>query len=98
MKLDASLGGKELKTWKKMLKSRCFMSIIDGGLAFVNPGSNIRKRIFIMLSILETSTNHTEKFFAVKRNFFYLFSIGFSLTVAAFKAFIGIILLKLNIC
>ena len=93
-KLDIQFTPKQEKLYKSMMGSTFTLRAIDGGLAFVNPHSVIRKRIFIMLCLLEASTENTDKFLPVKRNWLHFFYIGLLTAYGFFTALIGILIIK----
>jgi len=95
-KLDMALTPVQEQTYKRMVGWRFYMRAIDGGLAFTNRESVLRKRIFVMLCLLESSKYNTEYFLPRKRSPFYFFGIGFNVAYAFFTAIIGVLIIKLN--
>lgn len=95
-KLNMALSPKQEKIFKRMLAWRFYMRAIDGGLAFTHRESLLRKRIFVMLCLLEASKYHTDYFLPRKRSPFYFLGIGLNVAYAFFTAIIGIIIIKLN--
>jgi len=85
----------ELALWRKMMTSGFMLRIIDSGLALIKPTSILRKRIFIMLCILETDKHYTKYFLPVKRSIFYLIPLGVRVLRGCFSAIFGIIALKI---
>ncbi len=81
--------------WQKMLQSNWKMACIDAGLALLQPTSNVRRKIFTMLAILETSPNYTDYFFSKKFSFFYMFKIGLVSFRAIIRAIFGVVLIKI---
>src|SRR5215510_7923145 len=61
-RLNIVLNEKETLLWGKMLKYKRLMAFYDAGLALTNPSSSIRRKIFVMLAILETSPGYTDYF------------------------------------
>jgi hypothetical protein len=94
-KLNAGLNDSEQKTWRKMLNSPFYLKLIDSGLAISNPQSALRKRIFIMLAILEASPNFTESFLPQERSIFYLIPLGFRAGLSALYLVFGTLTVKL---
>jgi hypothetical protein len=76
-------------------KKPSFLGFIDSGLAILNPYSEVRRRIYIMFSLLESSVDHTNEFLPVKRKRIYLLTVLFSGFSAICKALVGILLIKL---
>lgn len=94
-KLKIVLDKKEERILKFMLKNRWSVGIIDSGLVFINPKSEVRHKMFIMLAILECQPDYTDLFFTKnqpKAYFFYILWVGFR---AFLKAAFGVILVKL---
>jgi len=69
-KLNIILEDEDEKIFKMMLNKKWKMASIDAILAFKKPQSNIRRKIFIMLSILEASPNYTSYFLSKDFSFF----------------------------
>jgi hypothetical protein len=95
-KLNIILTEQQAATYQKMLRSSLYMRAIDGGLAFTNPQSLLRKRIFTMLCLLEATPHYTQYFLPQKRSWLYFFGIGFKVAYAFFTAIIGVIIIKLS--
>ncbi len=76
-----------------MLRSRFAMGAIDAGLALVKPSSTIRKRIFIMLSILEASPHHTGHFLPEPFKTYNLIKMVLRMIVTVFRTASGLLLL-----
>ena len=93
-KLNSTLSGPEQKTWDKMISSRFYLKLLDSGLAIVNPQSNIRKRIFIMLALLEASPDFTDYFLPQQRTIFYLIPLGFRAFFSALYLVCGVVTVR----
>lgn len=93
-KLDVVLSSSEKKLWNFLMRNGWAIPLADAALAVKNPSSSIRRKIFIMLAILEASPNHCNYFLPEKRNLFYLMKIFFVGTRAIARRIFGIILLK----
>ena len=94
-KLNIAFTDEQAATYQKMLGSRFYMRTIDGGLAFTNPQSLLRKRIFTMLCLLEATPHYTPYFLPQQRNWTYFFGIGFKVAYAFYTAIAGVIIIKL---
>lgn len=94
-KLNIVFSEKQYSTWKKMMRSRFFLRAIDSGLALVNPSSLLRKKIFVMLCLLEADKNNVDLFLPKKRNMFYFITLFLSLSRAIFFAISGIFIVKI---
>mgnify|MGYP000229604039 CR=1 FL=1 len=77
-----------------MLKNKWRMACIDAGLAFKEPTNNARRKLFIMLAILEASPNYVDAFLSKKFSFLYLFKIiGVGIRAVA-RAIIGVFIIN----
>lgn len=70
------------------------IGFIDAGLAFHNSSSEARRRLYVMLAILETSPEYYDLFFAKKRSPFYILAIFYSGARAILKAGLGLLLVR----
>jgi|ERR1035437_2412203 hypothetical protein len=94
-KLKIVLDKKEERILKFILRNRWSVGMIDSGLVFINPKSEVRHKMFIMLAILECQPDYTNLFFTKnqpKTYFFYILWVGIR---AFLKAALGVILVKL---
>jgi hypothetical protein len=71
------------------------LGLIDSGLAFIMPYSEIRKRIYIMFSILECNPEYADNFLSKKRNPFYILVILFSGVRGVLKGLLGSMIIKI---
>lgn len=62
---------------------------IDGALALVRPNSEVRRRIFLLLALLESSTDYTSYFLPQDRSAWYLLAIFGDGLRAVYRVFIG---------
>ena len=70
------------------------IGFIDAGLVFHDPSSEARRRLYVMLAILEASPENHDLFLPKKRSSFYLFIIFFSGGRAILRAACGLLLVK----
>ena len=70
------------------------IGFIDAGLIITNPESEARRRLYVMLAILEASPEHADLFLPKKRNPFYILTFIYSGIRAVVKAVLGFILVK----
>lgn len=77
-----------------VMKQPRLLSMIDAGLPFVRPYSELRRRIYLMLSILESDPEYSEDFLPKQRGLSYILTIGFSGIFALTKAIFGVVFLK----
>ena len=94
-KHQAEFDNEEQKAWNRMLASRLYLKLIDSGLAVTNPQSALRKRIFIMLALLETCPENIEFFLPQERSIFYLIPLGFRAGLSALYMIFGAITVKM---
>lgn len=96
-KLDTSLNDYEQKVWNKMLKSKFLFGLYDSGLSFLQPESNIRKKIFIALAILE-SNHHYYRFFINEKSLLNDFlKLVYKIPLAIFQAILGTLLIRFKL-
>jgi hypothetical protein len=82
--------------WRIILKYPFIIGAIDGGLCLMNPLSNLRKKIFIMSSILEVTPEYCKYFFSPKCSKFYLIRILFvNILMGIFRAATGILIINI---
>ena len=92
-KLSIPITPREQKKLTFILRFPFFMSWIDGALAIVNPEHPIRKKLYVMFSILESSPDFHNSFLPQQRSGSYLFKIFWVGTRAVFNTLFGFILL-----
>ena len=88
-KLELSTTSQETKVWDFALKHSWCIGLIDAGLAISSPNNNLRKRILIMLAILETQIEYHPFFLPMQRHRMYVLIIPYLLVKATFKMFAG---------
>jgi len=85
---------KEKKLLRLCLNHPWLTGLVDGGLAIVNPTSALRRRIYIMLAILESSPDYANYFLPRRRSMLYILVVLFAGARAVVKAILGTILVK----
>lgn len=86
----------EEKVWKIVLKYPIILGIIDGGLFYVDKFSVIRKRIYLMLAILETRPLYYDCFFSKNQKVLLsVLAVVYYGVKGMLTVIFGIILLKL---
>jgi len=95
-KINAGLSTSDQSRWNRMLSNVFYLKMVDSGLAVTNPQSPLRKRIFIMLAILEASPDFTESFLPQKRSIFYLIPLGFRAGLSALYLVFGTLFVKVS--
>jgi len=59
---------REEKLWEQMMNKPWIIPYIDGGLRFLKPYSEIRKRLYIMICLLETQPLYADYFIISDKN------------------------------
>lgn len=77
-----------------MIKHPQSIGFIDAGLVFHDSTSEARRRLYIMLAILEASPEYCDLFLPKKRNLFYLIVVGYAGFRAVIKSILGFFLVK----
>ena len=70
------------------------LSLIDAGLSLVHPDSEVRRRIHLMFSILESVPAHCRHFMSVDRPPAYLFVLLYVGITGALKTLAGTVLVR----
>lgn len=70
------------------------LPFVEAGLVLVKPSSEIRRRIYVMLGVLECQPDYHAYFLPQGRSWWYAFSIIYSLIKSWLKTILGIVLLK----
>lgn len=84
----------EAKLLKFSLKHAWLLSCIDGGLVFIKPHSEVRRRIYTMLSILETTPDFAQDFLPTQRSWSYVFVVGWAGIRGVARAAVGVFIVK----
>jgi hypothetical protein len=93
-KLSLVLTPEDEQLLQFMLRRPWSIGLIDAGLALLNPHSQVRRKIFVMLAILETQPQYAHLFLPQARGFSYFLSILWIGFRASGKAALGILLVK----
>jgi hypothetical protein len=72
-----------------------WLSIVDAGVALLDPGSSLRWRLLVMTAILEATPEHTGEFLPVRRRPWYALRVALIAARAAFRGAIGIVVVTL---
>jgi hypothetical protein len=92
-KLAIPITPRERKKLNFILRFPFFMGWIDGALAIVNPEHPIRKKLYVMFSVLESIPDFHSSFLPQQRGGGYIISILWTGTRANFNTLFGFILL-----
>lgn len=71
------------------------VGLIDGGLRLTRGHSEVRRRLYILFSILEAQPELHQYFLSQDRPFWYVAVVGFRLFAAGLKAAGGLVFVKL---
>ena len=77
-----------------MIKHPRLIGLIDAGLVFHNPTSEARRRLYVMLAILEASPENSDLFLPKQRRPLYIFFVIYAGVRAVIKAVLGLLLVK----
>jgi hypothetical protein len=92
-KLPVEFNSKQIRLWNFCIKHAWALKFVDAALSLTDPFHPVRKRIFIMLAILETQPTYNDCFLPQKRSFLYTFYVLFRMVNAVLKTVIGKVLL-----
>lgn len=70
------------------------LGFVDAGLTLIDSASEIRHRIYLMFSILESSPRYHDRFLPVRRSWWYSTVVGSTVVTGATRTIIGTILVK----
>jgi len=85
---------RDQKLWSKISQKPFLIGLIDSYYALAKPHSSIRKRVQLLSSIAEASTNYTEVFLPQERSWLYPLKIGLVGVRAVFSFILGFIYCK----
>ncbi len=90
----ADYNDRERRVWRYMVSGQMTMRCVDAGLALTAPTSTLRKRIFIMLAILETEPSYADHFLPQDRPVLYIVPMVLAGMRAVACAVVGLFLVK----
>jgi hypothetical protein len=94
-RLGCEMDRAESRAWERMMRSSFLLRCVDAGLALLRPASVLRKRIFIMLAVLETEPSLSDHFLPQERSGFFLVLVILRIVRAVVCSMIGILLVKM---
>lgn len=86
------LTAEEQRLWSRCLKHRILLPLVDAALAF-RKESGIRRRLFVLLAILESLPAYADCFLPKRRSAFYLLYLLWKGGLSLLKAALGFPLL-----
>ena len=97
---DAAISGNVQAGDKKLLTLAFnhprLLPFLDAGLVFLRPYSELRRRIYIIFAILESTPEYSNEFMPTKTGFWGNIRIGLVGARAAWRAIVGIVIIKLG--
>ncbi|RYX79366.1 hypothetical protein EON76_01430 [bacterium] len=91
---EAQMDTRDARLLELVLKYPWLVGYIDAGLGLVKPHSELRRRIYIMFALLESSPDHWRYFLPVQRSRWYIFVIMFTGFKSVLTTLLGIIIVK----
>ncbi len=85
----------EEKLLEFILNNPWSIGMVDGALALLKPQSAIRRKLFVMLAILEACPEYCKLFFPTNTSIFFLVYLFYVGCRAVFKSALGVIIVKL---
>jgi hypothetical protein len=82
--------------WEKVCNKKLLIQMTDGALAITNPHSVLRKRIFIMAAILETSPVFANRFMPESFTLFHYVKLAWKIMISMLLAICGLFFLRIN--
>jgi len=92
---DVAITAKELRLLSFTVRHPRLVGFIDSGLAISGSMSEVRRRIYVMLAVLECQPEYADKFLAKDQPWWYVFYILYVGLRSAIKATLGFILVKM---
>lgn len=92
--VSAPISTHDKKLLAFILKHPWAIGPIDGALALLRPQSEVRRRIYIMFSILEARPEYTEHFLPRRSTWWSWLFMMYTGVIAVLKTIIGIVLVK----
>jgi hypothetical protein len=92
-KLDIRLNEREQKRLKFLLRNTVMIPSADAALALIYPQGGIRKKIYVMFSIVESIPAYSRYFLPQTESKGFIFSAFFRIILAGIKVITGLILL-----
>lgn len=77
-----------------IMKHPWVLRFVDAGLALIRPYSEVRRRLYVMFAVLESTPEYADFFFSQKRRRLYIFTVIYSGVKATLKTVFGMLLVK----
>jgi hypothetical protein len=91
---DTAFDAVDAQIWSRILQRPGMLPWFDAGLAVVRPESEVRRRLFSFLAILETQTLYTRHFLSRKRSIWYLIYVFLIGVRGSIRMVFGALLVK----
>jgi hypothetical protein len=85
---------RDIKLLAFVARHRWSLGFIDAGLAFVRPGAEVRRRLYVMFAILECMPEYHKLFLPQARSRWYLFVVMRAGLKGVINALIGSLFIK----
>lgn len=89
-----ALGKKDQRIMRYVLRHPRQIVYIDSALALVRPSAALRQRLYAMFAITEATSEHARRYLPVTRPLIYVIVIGLTGLRAAWRAVVGLVLLR----
>jgi len=86
--------GSDKKLLSLIVKYPFLLSCVDAGLALLKPNSEVRRRLYVMFSILESTPDYHERFLPKQRSPLFVFVLILVGIRAVFRTAAGIVVVK----
>lgn len=87
------LSSRDERLLRFILRHPRLLPSIDAGLALIHPHSEIRRRLYVLFAILESTPIYADYFLPINRNVFYiLIAAGIGIR-AIWRAIIGVVII-----
>jgi hypothetical protein len=93
--LDLAIAPDEARGWRLAARVPGALRLIDGGLALTKPDGTVRRRVHMMLAILEASPDHCDAFLPVAAGARDWLLVGLAAIRASIAGALGLVLVRL---
>jgi hypothetical protein len=94
--LNTNLTDAEAALWASMVRSKRIMGWADAGLALLRPSSVLRRRLLVMLAILEASPGFADQFLPRRCPPHKAFHVAAAAVRGAYRGVAGLILVRFS--
>jgi hypothetical protein len=94
--LKPGMTEREKALWESMLRSRRRMAWADAGLALVRPSSVLRRKLLVMVAILEASPDYADQFLPRRCPPREALPVAAAVIRGAFRGMAGVLVVKFS--